>query len=83
MNRRKFEENEIWYLLHTIATVGATYHKLGEKIGNIAPNYIFMSEKGLIKVASLSSWPGQKTNYENALYEKESAYLAPEELKDL
>lgn len=39
-----------------------------------------MNEDGEIKLASKNSWPGEKTNYERAFFEKDVAYLAPEEV---
>lgn len=50
--------------------MGESYHRNGEKVGNIDPHYVFMNEDGMIKIATKFSWPNEKTNYENAIYEK-------------
>ena len=53
------------------------------KIGDVRTKNIFISEStGNIKVANLFSWPCEVTNYEKTIFNQETTYLAPEEVKE-
>jgi serine/threonine protein kinase len=70
LNKKLFEENELWYLVFTLLSASSTYHKQDRKVGDIRPDNIFINEDGQVKVASVDSWPGEKSNYEKSFYEK-------------
>jgi hypothetical protein len=52
---------------------------VGERLGDIRPENIFLNEVGNIRVSNSLSWPLEVTNLQKA-YDKVVTYLAPEDL---
>ena len=46
------------------------FHGKNQKIGDIRPENIFISEDGSIKIANHLSWPMEQTNYAKTFFEK-------------
>ena len=67
---KHFDESELWYLLYSLSDIGNTFHRAGEKVGDIRPSNIFMTTDGNVVVAHQYSWPGEKTNYVKSLHSK-------------
>ncbi len=77
LNKKLFEENELWYLVYTLLSAAFTYHREGKKVGDMRPDNIFINEDGQVQVACIDSWPGEQNNYAKAFYEKQITYLSP------
>ena len=54
---RKLQEDELWYLVQTMADVGTRHHNANMKVGTIAPNQVFLNDDGQLKLATQFSWP--------------------------
>ncbi len=83
LKQKFFDEPELWYLIYTLLSAGHEFHKNGKKAGDIRPENVFINEDGQVKVATQLTWPSENINYQKTFYEKETTYLAPEELKDI
>lgn len=78
-----FEEKEIWYLLYNLVLSSVQMKNIESKIGDVRTKNIFISEStGNIKVGNLFSWPSELSNYEKTIFNQETTYLAPEEVKE-
>lgn len=78
---KHFSEEELWYLLYSLTSAARDFSKLGSKVGDIRPYNIFINEEGQLKIANLFSWPYEKTNFEKTAFERQTTYLAPEEIR--
>jgi serine/threonine protein kinase len=83
MEGKFFEEAELWYLVYSVISAGEAFHSAGLKIGDVRPQNVFISPEGQVRVATQVSWPNEQTNYLKTVFEKETTYLSPEELKDI
>lgn len=77
---KHFEEEELWYLLYCLLSSARDFARLDSKIGDVRPYNIFINDEGQIKLASLLSFPHEKTNFQKTAFEKTPTYLAPEEV---
>ncbi len=75
----RFAETEIWFLLFSLIEGRKQAAAVGERLGDIRPDNIFLNEDGNIKVSNSLSWPLEVTNLQKA-FDKTVTYLAPEDL---
>lgn len=75
MENKYFEEAELWYLIYSIISAASTFHTKNLKLGDIRPQNIFISPEGQVRVSTQYSWPGEQTNYQKTVFEKEVTYL--------
>ena len=79
-NRRglkgKFNETEIWFLLLSLAEARRQAATVGEWLGDVRPDNIFLNEAGNIKVSNSLSWPLEVNNLQKT-FDKTVTYLAP------
>jgi hypothetical protein len=82
--KRNFEEDEVWYLLWTLANSAAILNaNMVNKIGDVRPHNILFNEIGEIKIINQVSWPFELTNTKKSAVELIFTYLAPEEVTDV
>lgn len=79
----KFEETELWFLLFHLLKASSIFERKRLKSGDIRPKNILIDEKGEIGVLNVLSFPDELPNYYKSLFNKETTYLAPEELAEL
>ena len=72
---KPFDESEMWYVLHTLASCTAQFHQQNTKLGDIQPVNIFINDDGHIKLVNIYSWPNAENNYEASLITNQKTYL--------
>lgn len=82
LNKRYYEEAELWYLLYNTLDSCKDFEYTNLKIGDVRPKNILLTDVGKIKIISRYSWPGEQSGLEKTLSNTgDRCYLAPEELK--
>ena len=69
-------------MLFKIIKAEHTAKTLGELLGDVRPNNIFLNEEGNLKIASQCSWPHSTTAFEKGI-EKIAAFVSPEDMDNL
>ena len=65
----------MWYFLYKVLEAGQEFEKKKQKIGNVHPKKIIISQDGVVSIVSQFSIPGEtNSNFEEKL-EKKDAYL--------
>ena len=60
----------MWFLLYSIIRVGKRFELVNEKIGDVHPFNILVNDEGMIKMISQYSLPGEMTNFERVLEDR-------------
>lgn len=78
----RFAETELWFLLFSLVEARRQAAAVGERLGDVRPENVFLNEAGNIRVSNSLSWPLELTNLQKA-FDKLPTYLAPEDLARL
>jgi serine/threonine protein kinase len=61
---KHFEEEELWYLLLTLAEAAEISHQLQTSLGDIKPSNVLLNKEGQIRVLTRLSKPAFTDSYD-------------------
>lgn len=80
--KRPFSEQELWYLLFSLAKAEHQNQSALGPIRALSPSNVFLNEEGSIRVGNALSWSRLNAKIDKTL-EDCPAYLSPEEMRTL
>ena len=62
----------MWYLLYSMVRAGSKFEKIKSKIGDVHPFNVLINDDGQIKLLSSCSMPGEITNFDKIVEDKQA-----------